>query len=81
MQGMSLLIAFAKIQIQKPHLSWPPQNSSLYNPFFFFIDSYDAYGPVWLPRKSRKRKENSGFSVLCCVCSLSLIFFLMGFCI
>ena len=37
MQGMSLLIAFAKIQIQKPHLRWPPQNSSLCNPFFFSL--------------------------------------------
>ena len=37
MQGMSLLIASANIQIQKPHLRWPPQNPSLYNPFFFSL--------------------------------------------
>ena len=72
MQGMSLLIVSAEIQIQKPHLRWPPQNPSLYNSFFFLKN--DVYGSVWLPRKSGKKKENYGFSVLCCVCSLSLIF-------
>ena len=37
MQGMSLLIVSAEIQIQKPHLRWPPQNPSLYNSFFSFF--------------------------------------------
>ena len=78
MQGMSLLIVSTKIQIQKPHMHWPPQNPSLYNPSFF-IDSYDAYGSNWLSRKSRKKKENPWFSILCYVCSLSLIFFFYRF--
>ena len=37
MEEMSLLIVSTKIQIQKPHLRWPPHNPSLYNPFFFFV--------------------------------------------
>ena len=37
MQGMSLLIVSVEIQIQKPHLRWPPQNPSLYNPLFIYL--------------------------------------------
>jgi len=37
MQGMSLLIVSVEIQIQKPHLRWPPQNPSLYNPLFIYF--------------------------------------------
>ena len=78
MEEMSLLIVSTKIQIQKPHMHWPPQNPSLYNPSFF-IDSYNAYGSIWLLRKSRKSKEKSWFSVLCYVCSLNLILFFYRF--
>uniref|UniRef100_A0A2N9H942 Uncharacterized protein n=1 Tax=Fagus sylvatica TaxID=28930 RepID=A0A2N9H942_FAGSY len=70
--GMSLLLLAAEIQIQKSHLRWllqnpPPMSISQKKNF---IDGYDACGSVWLPEKIKKWKEISGFSVLCCICSL-----------
>ena len=61
MQGMSLLIASAKIQIQKPHLRWPPQNPSLYNPFFFSLILMMLMGLFGCRENQGKGKKILGF--------------------
>ena len=61
MQGMSLLIVSAEIQIQKPHLRWPPQNPSLYNSFFFFFFKMMFMGLFGCQENLGKRKKIMGF--------------------
>ena len=80
MQGMSLLIASAKIQIQKPHLRWPPQNPSLYNPFFFHWFLWCLWVCLVVEKiKEKERKFWIFCFVLCLFTQFDLFYFIFIF--